>query len=147
MKVILTQNVDNLGKKGDVRDVAEGYARNFLLPRKLVQIATAAAVEEAEIKKEKERKEKEESLKNLRLSADSIRGRKIIIKSKEKNGTLFGKVGAKEIIFALKAEKISMEEKNIILEKPIKKTGEYKIKLKLAPEVETEIVVKIQGEK
>lgn len=147
MKVILIKDVKNLGKEGDVKEVSEGYARNFLLPQKMAAAATDDAIKEMEIRKEKERKEYLENLEKFRSLSEEISRKKIVIKAKDRNGKLFGRIGAKEIIEAIGAKKANLEEKMIALENPIKKTGAYQIKIQLTPEIKTEIILSVEGEK
>jgi large subunit ribosomal protein L9 len=145
MEVILIQDIAKIGKKGELKNVSDGYARNFLLPKKLVKIATPEAISEALRKKEKE--SQAENQKNLRQLSDSIRQKKITLRAKEKKGKLFGSIGTKEIQNALKIENITIEERSIILETPIKKVGEHKIKIRLANGIETDIILAVEGSK
>lgn len=147
MKVILIKDVKNLGKEGDVKEVSEGYARNFLLPQKMVVAATDDAIRKIETEREKEKKEHLENLEKFRSLSEEISRKKIVIKAKDRNGKLFGRIGAKEIIEAIGAKKAKLEEKMIILENPIKKTGNYQIKIQLTPEIKTEIILTVEGEK
>ena len=147
MRVILLQNVENLGKAGEIREVSEGYARNFLLPKKLVGIATDNVVKEAQAKREREEKEQKENIEKSKQLANRIKNKKLKIKAKDRNGKLFGKIGAKEIVALLRTEDISVSEKAIVLENSIKKVGSYRIKLKLSPETETEIILIVESEK
>jgi large subunit ribosomal protein L9 len=146
MKIILLENVKNLGKTGDVKGVSDGYARNFLLPRKLAEMATPEALKKAEkLKEQGIQKEKEELEKNQAL-ADAISGKEIVIKSKEKDGKLFGSVGKKEIIKELKDRGIKIEEEVIVLDAPIKEIGEKEVPIKFEHGIETTIKVIIEGE-
>lgn len=147
MKVILLQDLKILGKKGDIKEVSEGYARNYLFPKKIAGVATSQAISSAEQRRKEEERKQTDSFEKVGQLAETIKGRKIIIKSKEKSGKLFGSIGSREIAGALGKENISLEEKGVMLENPIKKIGEYKIKLRLAPKVETEILLLVEGEK
>jgi large subunit ribosomal protein L9 len=146
MKVILSENVNNLGKAGDVKEVSDGYARNFLLPRKLAELATTRNLEKAEILKEQGIKQEKEGLENNQKLATEIDGREIIIKSKEKGGKLFGSVGAKEIIKELKNQGVEINEEFIILDTPIKEIGESEVLIRLGHGIEATIRVIIEGE-
>lgn len=147
MKVILTQDIPKIGRKGSLKEVSDGYARNFLFPKKMAKIATLKATSEALRIKEEERISQAESYKNLKQLANNISQKKITIKAREKNGKLFGSIGAKEIQNALKLQNINIEEKMIIQENPIKKIGEYSIKIRFANGIETDIIVTAEGDK
>jgi large subunit ribosomal protein L9 len=144
MKVILTGDLSNLGKRGDIKEVSEGYARNYLIPKKLVVAATEKSISEIEKKKKQEKQAQAENLDKLKRAAAEIKGKEIIIKSKNRKGKLFGSIGSKEILTSLGLSNINLDEKSISLSTPIKKLGEYKIKLKLAPDVEAEILLQVQ---
>lgn len=146
MKVILLQDMKALGKRGDIKDVSEGYARNFLLPRKLAQTATEGAVKIAEVKKARDAAAEKANLEKLRELAEKLKNRKITIKSREKKGKLFGSISAKDIVSGLKKENLELSEKSIILKEAIKKIGEYKIGIKLANGIETQIILEVKGE-
>lgn len=146
MKVILVQDVKNIGKKGEIKEVADGYARNFLLPRKLVEIATPAAVQESKVLFENQiKKEKENSEANKKL-AQNVEGKEIVIKRKAKKGKLFGSVGAKEIAEELKRQSVEVWEKSVILGEPIKNTGETEVVIDLGGNIRAKIKVKVEEE-
>jgi large subunit ribosomal protein L9 len=145
MKVILIQDITNLGKKGDIKEVSDGYARNFLLPRKLAQTVTDSAIKNMENKKDQEAKEVQDRLDSLKKLAGSLNKKEFVIKCKEKGGKLFGSVSEKDIAKALNDMGIEIEESSVILEAPLKKTGEYSINLKLEKDIISRIKLKIQG--
>ena len=145
MKIILLQNIKSLGKIGDIKDVAEGYAQNFLFPKKLAEVATEEAVKNAELQKEQVKKAAEENLKKIRELAEKLKNRKISLKSKAKNGKLFGSISAKNIAEALQKENLEISEKSVMLNEAIKKVGEYKIKIELDFGIKTEINLEIAG--
>lgn len=147
MKIILLQDIKTLGKAGDVKEIAEGYARNFLLPKKMAEVATEEAVKNIQAKKEKESAENAKKTEELKKLAEKLKNQKITIKSKAKKGKLFGSINAKNIAEALQKENLNISEKFIIIEEAIKKIGEYKVKLKLAEGIETAISLKIEEEK
>lgn len=144
MKIILLQNVKGLGNVGDVKEVANGYARNFLLPKKIVEIATDAAIEK--VKKEKAEKEKTatEEMKKIKDLAKKIEGKEVIIKAKTKDKKLFGSVGTKEI-----AEKLGggISEDMIELKENIKETGAQNITVDFGSDIKAKIKIIITGEK
>jgi large subunit ribosomal protein L9 len=147
MKVILLQDVKSLGKRGDVKDVAEGYARNFLFPKKMAEVATPEAVKSVEVRKAQEKAETEAHLEEMRKIAGALKEKTIVLKSKEKNGKLFGSITARDILHELKKENLEVEEKNIILKNPIKKIGAYEVEIELAEKIGTKIRLEVQGEK
>ncbi|EKE11695.1 MAG: hypothetical protein ACD_15C00037G0024 [uncultured bacterium] len=145
MKVILLQDVKGLGRKGDLKEVAEGYARNFLLSRKLAEIANAGSVKKITDIKSKQKEKDQMDLEKTQALADSIEGRSVTILMKEKNGKLFGSVHSKEISNAMKKEGILVSEKAIALENPIKELGEYEVPVKLDHSIETSIAVIVES--
>ena len=145
MKVILLQEIKTLGKKGDIKDVSEGYARNFLFPKKLAQITSESAIKTALIQKEKESKEQQIISDKVNQVAGSLKEKKIVLKAKEKGGKLFGSITQKDIAKALKGEGFDILEKSIIIKEAIKKTGEYKITIKLSYSVSAEIKLIVSG--
>jgi len=147
MKVILLENVNSIGKKGDVKEVSEGHARNFLLPKKLAAIATKAAVVQAETKKKNEAEEEKIHVDLIRKEAGKLRGEKVEIRSKGKDGKLFGSVGAKDIIEKLKEKGFEIKEKDLMLKSPIKKAGEYEIEVIFESNIKSGISVIITEEK
>jgi large subunit ribosomal protein L9 len=146
MKVILLENVKNLGIAGDIKEVSDGYARNFLVPRKLAEMATPETLKKAEKLKEQGIQKEKEELKNSRQLASKINEKEIVIRSKEKDGKLFGSVGIKEIIKELKNQGIEIKGEYVILDAPIKETGERKVLIKFDNKTEATIKIIIEGE-
>lgn len=146
MKIILIQNVPNLGKEGEIKEVAEGYARNFLLPKKMAEIATPAKIKETEEKKKgEEQKEKEAALK-IKALAEKLNGVKIEIKGKAKKGKLFGSIGKEEIKKELQAKGFDIKEKNIILKENIREVGERKVEVQFTGGIKAKIIIEIEEE-
>jgi len=146
MKIVLLENVKNIGKTGDIKDVADGYARNFLLPRKMAETATPEAVQRVQkISADKVQKEKED-LERTQQLASKIDGMELTIKAKEKDGKLFGSIGAKEIIEALEKQDVTIEEKSVMLKEPIKKVGEKEITVQLDHGIEAKLTLIVAGE-
>ncbi|MEK7539544.1 MAG: 50S ribosomal protein L9 [Patescibacteria group bacterium] len=131
MKVIFLQDVPRVGKKYDLKEVPDGYAMNFLLPRRLAVIATPKAIIELEVNKKKIAIEKEVQENLLLRNLEEIKGKIIIIKSKtNEKGHLFSAVHKKEIIQAMKKQnQADIGEEFIILEKQIKEIGEFEIQI------------------
>jgi len=145
MKIILLQDIKTLGKKGDIKDVAEGYARNFLFPQKIAEIATPEAVKNIIAQKEKEKAEEAKNTDKMRQLAGILRDMEIVLKSKEKNGKLFGSISARDISESLKKEGLDVAEEKIILKNPIKKIGEYRVEIKLTADIASHIKLVVQG--
>lgn len=143
MKIILLQDIKSLGNTGDVKDVADGYARNFLLPQKLAETATKEAVEKALRKKQETEELKNKRTRELKSLAKKLEGKEIIIKVKEKGGKLFGSINRKEIAENLGNE---ISEDMIELKENIKKTGRKNVNINFGDNIETEIIVNITGE-
>ncbi|GAA0079230.1 50S ribosomal protein L9 [Clostridium sp. CTA-5] len=142
MKVILLQDVKKLGKKGDVIESSDGYARNFLFPRKLAQEATESNMHILNNKKENERKQKLAELEAAQKLAGELKGKEITIKTKTgENGKLFGAITSKDISALIKTEyKVEIDKKKIVMD-TIKLSGNYEIEVKLYPEVSTKMKV------
>ena len=146
MKVILLQDVKGQGKKGQLIDVSDGYARNFLLPRKLAQEATADNINTMKMNdkalQEKRQKEREQAVALSKVLKDMT----LTVKAKGGGaGRLFGSVTNAEISDALaKQHKIQLDKRKIVLEDPIKNVGTYTVRCKLGYEVVAELTVVIQ---
>jgi large subunit ribosomal protein L9 len=147
MEVILREDVDKLGARGSVVKVADGYARNFLLPKRLAVAATGAnrkIVEqerEAHLRREAKAKTDAEDLAKL------MAGVKLPFRQKVgENNQLFGSVTAKDIADALEAQRFHIERRKIQLDEPIRTLGEHKVTLRLHRDVSTEIDVVIEPE-
>jgi len=145
MRVILLQDVNNIGKQGDIKDVSDGYARNFLLPKKLAEIATAEAIKKAEIMKAKQAEVQQADLQKTQALAESLQGREIVIQAKEKDGKLFGSINAKAISKEMKKENLDINDKSIVLPEPIKEIGEYEVKISLDHGIEAAILVIVES--
>ena len=147
MEVILREHVDNLGKRGEIVKVADGYARNYLLPRKLALLATEGNKKQIEREREKfEAKETEE-----RKVAEAMAGRvgsvEIEIARKVgENDVLFGSVTAADIATALAAKGFDIDRRKLQLNDPQKKLGEVEVPLKLHRDVTTNVKVKVVAE-
>ena len=141
MKVILLKNVDKLGKEGEVKEVADGYARNFLIPQNLAQPATEQALREAELNAAKKSKTEQTDLEEAQKLAEQLDGRELFIKVKEKDGTLFGSVNEKTISKAFADEGLKIEPESVKLEEPIKEVGDYDVRLELPHGLEANIKV------
>jgi large subunit ribosomal protein L9 len=142
MKVILLQDVKQVGKKGDVIEASDGYARNFLFPRKLAQEANDSNMHILNNKKENERKLKLAQLEAAQKLAGELKGKEITIKAKAgESGKLFGAITSKDVAELIKTQyKIEVDKKKIVMD-TIKLAGGYEIEVKLYPEVSTKMKV------
>lgn len=148
MKVILLQDVDNLGKKYDVKEVKSGYARNFLLPQKLAKTATKQAVKWLADQKEIIEKKAEEDLKKIQGVASNIDGAELAISVKVgEEGQLFESINQQKIVERLKEMGFEIKKSQVVLKEPIKELGEFPIKINLEHNLEAEITVIITEEK
>lgn len=145
MKVILLDDVKNVGKKGQLINASEGYAKNFLFPRKLAVEATKANINELELKKKAEDKRKEQEYQEASALGKELEEKKIIIAVKTgENGKLFGSVTNKEISAALEDQTgLKIDKKKIVLEEPFRMIGERHVTIKLHPKVTAELTVQI----
>lgn len=132
MKVLLLEDVKGSGKKGEVINVSDGYARNFLLPRKMAEPADAQAINAANIQKSAAQHRRFTAGIKARETAQALEGHTIHVKARVgENGKLFGTVSGKEIAAALKEQKgVDVDKKKISVD-PIRTLGEYPAKLSL----------------
>ncbi len=146
MKVILLEDVKSLGKKGDMVNVSDGYARNFVLPKKLGVEATEKNKNELKLQKKHEEKLAQEKLDEAKALADLLPGKQVIVSMKMGEcGKAFGSVSAKEIAEAAKKQHdLDLDKKKIQLDEPIKTFGSFEVPIKLHPEVTGTIYVLVK---
>ena len=137
MKILLRQNVDGLGTRGDVVNVAYGYGRNFLIPRKLGLKPTEANSRQIEREKQEEVSRKAGELDDLKKFAERISTVSCTVPVKVgTEGQMYGSVTPQDIAEAMKHEDIDVDSKSILLDNPIEELGVYSFTIHLAPEVE-----------
>jgi len=141
VKVVLLKDVDKLGGEGEIKEVAEGYARNFLIPKNFAKAATDQAIREIEAMKERKVKTDQMELEETQKVAEQLDGRELFIKVKEKDGILFGSVNEKMIAKTLADEGLMIQASNIKLEEPIKEVGDYDVNVSLDHGLEANIKV------
>jgi large subunit ribosomal protein L9 len=148
MKIILTQDVKSLGKKGDVVEVNQGYARNFVLPKKLGVEATPQNMNDLKLKNQNDEKIAAENLAEAEKIRDDLKGKKITATMKVgSNGKTFGSVSSKEIAELIKDQLgLEVDKKKIIIKDPVKSLGGYNIGIKLHPQVTAEILLDVVEE-
>ena len=149
MKVILQQDVKGQGKKGQLIEASEGYARNYLLPRKLAIAATADAINTMNLKEKARRAEEARQKEAAMAAAEQLKA--LLVKIPAKAGTggrLFGAVTTKEISDALKQQhNVDIPKQKLVLDEPIKAFGSYQVKAKLGFEVVGTVYVSVFEEK
>lgn len=147
MEVILREEVENLGTRGQVVKVREGYARNFLLPRRLAVPATGANKKIVEQERQAWLKKEAKFASEARELANLLTPVVLTIKQKAgENDQLFGSVTAKDISDALAAQKFEIDRKKIVLDEPIRHLGEFKVGVKLHRDVTAPVTVKVEKE-
>lgn len=148
MDVILLQDVENLGDKGKVVSVSDGYVRNYLLPRKLVEVASPGKIEEIRRRQEAEEAKKIKDVERVGETAEILGKTVITVAAKAgEDGKLFGSVTSADIskgIFQARAVKI--DKKKINLEEPIKELGDYMVEVEVNPGVITKVKVIVAAE-
>ena len=133
MRVILKKEVRNLGRAGDIKEVNDCYARNFLLPGDLAEPATDGSVREIKAEKNRQQKTAEKTRQNKLRLAEKIKRQKIVIKAKaDDGGTLYAGLDKKSLAAELTRQKLAVSPEEIILPEKIKKTGDYTLGLNLA---------------
>lgn len=148
MKVILLKNVKDVGKKYEIKEVKEGYARNFLFPKELAKPASPEALKWLELQKEIISKKAEDELREIQDFASNIDGQELLICVKiGDEGQLFESVNAQKIADKLKEQGFEIKKSQVMLAEPIKELGEFPVKLKLEHNLEAEIKVIITEEK
>ena len=149
MKVILQQDVKGQGKKGQLVEVSEGYARNFLLPRKLAIAATADAINTMNLKEKARRAEEARQKAEAEAAAEKLKGCPVKLTARAgSGGKLFGADTTKEISEGLKAQyDLDIPKQKLVLDEPIKAFGNYQVKAKLGFEVTGRVYVSVYEEK
>jgi large subunit ribosomal protein L9 len=146
MKIILLQDVENLGREGELKEVADGFARNFLIPKKMAEAATEAAVKKAETKQKKSAEKAKLELEEAQKLAEQLEGRELFVKVKEEDGKLFGSVNEKTISKAFKDEGLDIAPESVKLAEPIKEMGDYEAQISLDHNLEANIKIILVSE-
>lgn len=147
MKVILLEDVKSLGKKGEIIEANDGYARNFLLKKKLGLEATPKNLNDLKLKNAHDEKRRQEILAEAKDLAKELDDKSITIHIKTgEGGKAFGAVSSKEIAAEIKSQLgIEIDKKKIMLNSPIKSVGSFDVSIKLHPQVTGAIKVKVEG--
>ncbi|WP_166844209.1 50S ribosomal protein L9 [Isoptericola sp. BMS4] len=143
-KLILTHEVTGLGEPGDVVEVKDGYARNFLVPRRLATPWTKGAESQVSAIRKARKAREIATLDEAKAAADSIEAKQVVVTAHAgESGRLFGAVTTADIAAAVEAEGTKVDKRKIEIGQPIKSTGEYTVKIRLHPEVSAKIAVKV----
>ena len=147
MKVILMTDVPALGHRGETRDVANGYARNFLLPRKLAVEATPANLKNVEHLKRQRAKEDQRALEAAKATAARIEALTLSVTARaSEDGRLYGSVSAQDVLEFLEKNQVPVEKRRIQLDDPIKAVGDYQVPIRLLGDVTASLTVSVAAE-
>lgn len=147
MKVIFLKDVKGQGKKGQVKDLSEGYVRNFLLPQGLAKLASDGNLKTLEVQNASEQKRKEQEKIDAQALGKKLEELTVVIKTKAgEGGRLFGAITSKQIGEALAAQGIKIDKRKIELEDPIRTLGVTQVVVKLHPEVKAKLSVQAAEE-
>jgi large subunit ribosomal protein L9 len=147
MKIILLEDVPTLGRRGEVRDVADGYARNYLLPHKLALNATSANLKNLEGIKARQDSQAAKSLAAAQAQAQSIDALHLAVaRQASDEDRLFGSVGRNDIAAFLTQHGLEIERRRIGLDEPIKALGEFSVPIRLHPDVTAQLKVTVTRE-
>ena len=148
MKVIILEDVKSIGKKFDIKEVSDGYARNFLFPNKLAELATPTTLKKIETMRAQHEKESMENEKTLKAIAMKIEATTLVFTLKtDKSGAAFGSINKDNILKALREHHLLTKERiDIDLDRPIKELGDHKVAVDLKKGVIAELKIKVEKE-
>ena len=149
MKVVLFEDVKSLGKKDDIVEVSDGYARNFIFKKKLGAEATPKALNDLKLKKQNEEKVAAEKLAEAKALAEELKDKQVTTSMKVgANGKTFGSVSTKEVADLIKSQLgYEFDKKKIVMKDAARGIGGYKVEVKLHPEVTAELLLNVTEEK
>ena len=147
MKVVLLKDVKGTGKKGEIKEVADGFAKNFLFKNSLARLCDNSAINENKNMKDAQNFHKQEEIKEAKAIAKNVEGKVLTMKIKcGSNGKTFGSITSKEISEALEKISIKLDKKKIDLKEPIKTLGTYTVVAKIYPEISAKFNVVVEAE-
>jgi large subunit ribosomal protein L9 len=147
MKVIFLQDVKGQGKKGQIKELSEGYVRNFLLPKGLAKLASEGNLKTLEVQNASEEKRKQKEKEDAQALAKRLEELTVVVKARSgEGGRLFGAVTTKQIADALAAQGIKIDKRKIELDDPIRTLGVTQVQVKLHPEVKAKMNVQTAEE-
>ena len=146
MKVILLQDIQGTGKKNQIIETSDGYARNYLLPRKMAKEATAEAVNSLEKSKNADKHREDVRRQEAEVRARELKGKVVQIEAKGgENGKIYGSVTNEQIVAALKAQHgIEIDKRKLELEEPIRSAGQFFVTLKFVAGISTRMIVNVK---
>lgn len=147
MKVLLLQEVKGLGQAGQVKEVADGYARNYLMPNKLAAPATPVALKELEIRQAAEKKRQQKVDEEMRTTAKQLAGGNVVVRAKVgEGGKLYGSITTQDVAEALEKQLGQpVDRRKIEIEEPIRHVGSYKVPVKFSKNVTATINLVVEG--
>lgn len=145
MKVILDVDVHGLGRRGDVVEVSEGYARNYLFPRRLAREASAGALRAVRHLAEAKQKKADREQEQARRHAELLQGRLVTVRARAgEAGRLFGSVTGRDVADAVEAQfGFTIDRRRVVLEEPIKTVGTYAVRIHLHPGIDATVQVRV----
>lgn len=146
VKVVLKQDIQTLGREGDIVNVKEGYARNYLLRFNKAALGTPQAVKEAQKIQEQRQKKEQEEIEKAKALVKELSAVTLEIKAKQKKGKLFGSVKEGDIAEILKEKGYQITKDQIKISEPIKKIGSYQIKINPIKDIATNIKLEVKDE-
>ena len=148
MKVLLTEDVKKLGKKGEIVEVSDGYAKNYILPQKLGMEATKAIQNEWQVRKGSEANRKEKGKQEALALAKELTGKSVTIRTKAgEGGRLFGSITTKEVAELIHQQLgLEVDKKKLTLNAAVKAIGQYTVSIRLHTEATAEILLKVEQE-
>lgn len=148
MKVYMIKDVEHVGMAGQIINVSDGYASNFLIPRKLAVVVTEKNLEFFKQKKQKEQVATEVLNSKVAMLAERIKSIHLAIKERvHDDGKLYGAIGADEIVALLKTKDITINKKQVEFDKSIKSVGEHKVTIKLSSKFKPQLTLKVEAAK
>jgi len=146
MKIILIETIENVGKAGQVMTVKDGFARNYLIPKKYAIIATANNLKKVETIEKEAKAKVDKKNAEFRVLADKINGLEAaFVRRAEDDGKLFGSVAEVDLMKFLADHGVSVSKNNIVLDKHIKNTGDYAVKISFSAEISATLKVKVEA--
>ncbi|NMA55589.1 MAG: 50S ribosomal protein L9 [Firmicutes bacterium] len=148
MKVILEQDVERLGKQGDVVEVSRGYARNYLLPRGLAKEATAGSLKEVKQRRRAEAAKRARAEQEARALAEKLSGQTVTIMARAgEGGRLFGSVTNQDIASAINKQlRVAVDKRRIEIKEPLKSLGDHNLTIRLFPDITAELIIRLVSE-
>lgn len=146
IKVILQKEVKGQGKRGDIVEVSEGFARNYLIPRGNAIIATPKEIQKIQEEKKKVSESLVKEDERNKASKDKIERLTILVSKKAKDGKLFGAISPHDVTGKLKEKNINIQPKQVVFKNPIKETGKFNVIIELGKNIVADLKIEVRGE-